>query len=36
MLGALTPGLSWALFGGWLLSVVVVGLFFAGAKRGRR
>ncbi len=30
---ALSPGLSWLLFGGWLLAVVLIVAFFMGASR---
>jgi hypothetical protein len=33
MITALSPGLSWLIFGGWLLSVVLIGAFFMGATR---
>jgi hypothetical protein len=36
MITALSPGLSWLIFGGWLLSVVLIGAFFMGAARGTR
>jgi len=34
MIAALSPGLSWLLFGGWLLAVVLIIAFFMGASRG--
>ena len=35
MIAALSPGLSWLLFGGWLLAVVLIIAFFMGASERR-
>ena len=36
MTAALSPGLSWLVFGGWLLAVVLIVAFLMGAtRRGR-
>ena len=34
-IAALSPGLTWLLFGGWLLAVVLIIAFFMGASRVR-
>lgn len=33
---ALSPGLSWLIFGGWIVAVVLVVAFFMGATRKAR
>ena len=34
--GVVSPGMSWLIFGGWLLAVVLIVAFFMGATRGQR